>query len=995
MRNPKFGNGALSGAIAGLLWGCAALATAAPQPDASPAPHWIRTKIPAASDIAQPAQRLTKLFPVVGSVRSAKLKFAADFCRATVVLNGQQALRLEPFSPLAELDVTRFLRTGDNECAILLDHVCGPAAVAASMSIDTGAADPASVVTDATWQVNGAAWAESAGIVTSELWGLGRRPPTINAFDNYEQWRQASNAAAVSQPADFWVAPGFELTLLRTAQADEGSWVSLAFDPRGRLTVAREDQGLLRMTMADDRKSIAAVETINSDLLECRGLLYAYDALYVNANNSKGLYRLHDANGDDRFDEVKLLREFPGGVGHGRNDLALGPDGLIYSIHGDSVDVPTANIVDRTSPFREARRGQKTSEGHLLRTDREGENWELLCGGLRNPFGIAFHPDGDAFTYDADAEFDMGAPWYRPTRVVQLLSGADFGWRGITGRWPPYYPDQPESGPPALDIGKGSPTAIAYGTGSKFPAAYRDALFILDWTYGRVLAVHQASRGASYRASAETFLKGRPLNVTDLAFGPDGALYLATGGRKTESALYRVAYVGPEVAAPELSPHERVCREHAASARELRQKLEALHGPSADSGVEIAWPHLDSADSVIRHTARIAVECQPVAQWRDRALSEQRPTAALEALLALVRSGSDAPFDQVVRRLLALDVSGFSDSQFFTLLRVYSLCLDGVPSIKAKHGLRIAAQLSPSFDPAGRPSSLFGPAFTGDQLQRELARLLVELQLPGSVDRVASTLLVGDQQEDRLQALLILRNVKTGWTLDSRRAYFTALNESGSFVGGDGMPGFLASLREEAIATLSAEEQAALADVLKPPTITEPDLALPNRPLVKAWTLNDLQDAIDDASQTGDAVRGAVVFREALCIRCHRVGARGPAVGPDLTHVSSRFSRRDILQSILSPSEVVSETYRNVQVLTTDGRVLVGRVLNEGDYRSETLKLAVDPLRPSQVVQLNKREIDQSQLSATSPMPKGLLDTFSESEIRDLLAYLQGRVPNR
>src|SRR5688572_14033778 len=117
MRNPNSGNGALSGAIAGLLWGCAALSTAAPQPNAAPAPHWIRTEIPAPSDLAQPAQRLTKPFPVAGSVRSAKLIFAADFCRATLVLNGQQVLRLEPFSPLAELDVTRFLRTGDNDCA--------------------------------------------------------------------------------------------------------------------------------------------------------------------------------------------------------------------------------------------------------------------------------------------------------------------------------------------------------------------------------------------------------------------------------------------------------------------------------------------------------------------------------------------------------------------------------------------------------------------------------------------------------------------------------------------------------------------------------------------------------------------------------------------------------------------------------------------------------------------------------------------------------------
>ena len=368
-------------------------------------------------------------------------------------------------------------------------------------------------------------------------------------------------------------------------------------------------------------------------------MLYAHGALYANANNSKGLYRLRDADGDDKFDEVRLLREFPGGVGHGRNDLALGPDGMIYSIHGDSVDVPAADVVDLTSPFREARRGEKTSEGWLLRTDRDGTKWEVIAAGMRNPFGIAFNGVGDPFTYDADAEFDMGAPWYRPTRVLQLRSGADFGWRGVTGKWPPYDPDHADNALPMLDIGKGSPTAVAFGTGSKFPPSYRDALFILDWAYGRVLAVHLFPRGAGYRAQAETFLKGRPLNVTDLAIGPDGAMYLVTGGRKTQSALYRVAYVGPEVAPAPLGRHEQDCREQVAASRELLKKLEAQHRPGDAAAIDMAWPHLADSDPVIRHAARIAIEHQPASTWHERAIAETNVTAGLEAMMALARSG--------------------------------------------------------------------------------------------------------------------------------------------------------------------------------------------------------------------------------------------------------------------------------------------------------------------------------------------------------------------
>ena len=107
---------------------------------------------------------------------------------------------------------------------------------------------------------------------------------------------------------------------------------------------------------------------------------------------------------------------------------------------------------------------------------------------------------------------------------------------------------------------------------------------------------------------------------------------------------------------------------------------------------------------------------------------------------------------------------------------------------------------------------------------------------------------------------------------------------------------------------------------------------------------------------------------------------RGPAVGPDLTHVAGRFSQRDILESILSPSKVVAENYRNVQVTTTDGRQFVGRVLLEGDFRSEKLRIATEPLRPSTIVEISKRDIDQSRETDTSPMPQGLLDSFQPQE---------------
>lgn len=250
------------------------------------------------------------------------------------------------------------------------------------------------------------------------------------------------------------------------------------------------------------------------------------------------------------------------------------------------------------------------------------------------------------------------------------------------------------------------------------------------------------------------------------------------------------------------------------------------------------------------------------------------------------------------------------------------------------------------------------------------------------------SLLGSSAQEDRLHGLFVLRNLREGWTKESRRAYFTAINEASKFVSGEGMPKFLAQIREQAVATLSDAERLELADLLNASQPADEPLP-PARPLVRRWTEGEFAKLLDDPQRRGEAAKGAVVFREALCARCHRAGARGPAVGPDLTHVGGRFSPADLLASILTPSKVVAENYRSVQVRTADGRTLVGRVLLEGDYRSEKLRLATQPLRPAEFVELDKKQIEEVRESAISPMPEGLLDGFQAEEILDLLAFLQ------
>ena len=111
-------------------------------------------------------------------------------------------------------------------------------------------------------------------------------------------------------------------------------------------------------------------------------------------------------------------------------------------------------------------------------------------------------------------------------------------------------------------------------------------------------------------------------------------------------------------------------------------------------------------------------------------------------------------------------------------------------------------------------------------------------------------------------------------------------------------------------------------------------------------------------------------------------------MGPDLTDVASRFSTRDILESILEPSRVVSDTYRHVVVTTKRGETIIGRVLTS-DYRLPVVRLAGDPLAPENAVDVAKDDIVSYVESDVSPMPKGLLDRLTREEILDLLAYIE------
>ncbi|MFM8358253.1 MAG: PQQ-dependent sugar dehydrogenase, partial [Verrucomicrobiota bacterium] len=669
---------------------------------------------------------------------------------------------------------------------------------------------------------------------------------------------QGSFAGQATRVESLKVAKDFKVELLYTVPKDQqGSWVSMCTDPKGRLIVSDQYGKLYRLTPPPPGAPTAPqMETLDVPVGMAQGLLYAFDSLYVMCANDKpyprGLYRVRDTNGDDRFDEVKLLRGLEGGGEHGPHAILPSPDGKTLTlIVGNQTKVTELasslvprnwsedHLLPRLWDGNGFMKGVLAPGGWVARTDPDGKQWELVATGFRNEYDAAYNRDGELFTYDADMEWDLNTPWYRPTRVNHVTSGAEFGWRSGAGKWPAWYADSLGS---VVDVGPGSPTGVTFGYGAKFPAKYQEALYICDWSYGKLYAVHLKPTGSGYAGQLEEFISGSPLPLTDLVVNPkDGALYFAIGGRKTQSALYRVTYAGRETTGPAKSSGV------GAKERSQRRALEAFHGRQDPAAVKEAWKHLGSPDRNLRFAARVALEWQPVDSWREKALAEKNPQASITALIALARASSRDEFHRragdpqpdpalqgrLVAALDRLDWKRLSRTERLELTRAYTLAFTRLGRPDEATARRLAAK----FD-ALHP--------TGDRaLDYELSQFLVYFQDPGAATTLVAALQKAPSQEEQLDLARTLRTLRTGWTPELRRAYFGWFLKAGSFRGGASLAGFLRDIKNDALATLAESEKTQLADVLNAQPVRQKPLEslLAGRSTVKEWSLDDLAPA--------------------------------------------------------------------------------------------------------------------------------------------------------
>ncbi len=838
--------------------------------------------------------------------------------------------------------------------------------------------------------------------------------------------------------------PGFKAEhLYSPGDAGEGSWVAMTFDDKGRLITSDQYGALYRLevpaigaenlTPTIERLNIQTGDQVADSVIQmgyAQGLLYAFNSLYVMVNHrsddefekGSGLYRLQDTDNDDQYDKITLLKELDGAGEHGPHSIVMAPDQKsLYVIAGNHTDMPEMDAYrlpkvwenDNLFPLIKDPRGHANDRGApggwIAHIDPEGKHWEQVASGFRNAFDIAFNELGDMFTYDSDMEWDLGMPWYRPTRICHVPSGAEFGWRTGNQKWSPAYPDNL---PPLLNIGQGSPTNVSYGKDAKFPEKYKHSLFAFDWSFGIIYAIELQPNGATYSGEKEEFVSGIPLPLTDGVIGPDGALYFMTGGRRLESDLYRVFYEGGadgEEAQMASNSAPEQTEENA-----LRKKLETYHTDPQEGAVDFAWPYLKHPDRFVRYAARIAIEHQPVAQWQGRVFSEKNPEAMIQGMIALARHGNKSQRDRMLKSLMEINFDGLSATRQVDLLRAFELVLSRFGNPNGSLNNQVVAYLESHY-----------PAKT-DVMNQSLSKTLAYLNDPKVVEKTlallesqegenasvmagtatdASDLILRNPQYgmDIAQTLknmppaqhtyygIVLDDVDAGWTPELREEYFEWFYKAFSFKAGRSYIGFIDKARESALThvpkskfeyynTMSGDSLVGSSgnDLVQ-------NAVRPEGP-GKNWQMEDVNELLADGLEGSDFEDGKNMFAATTCITCHSMRGEGENIGPDLTQLGTRFTPEDMMQAIIEPSKTISDQYNSTEFSLKNGQTVVGRLINEDDGN---YIISQNPYAPELTRKIPKSEVTGQHMSNVSLMPPGLINRLNADEVRDLLAYLK------
>jgi glucose/arabinose dehydrogenase len=328
----------------------------------------------------------------------------------------------------------------------------------------------------------------------------------------------ASLSPLMAQPAFnqyssnlFWQSGGFDCRVLMVG-------------PQGRIWVGVAD-GSIRILEDNNQDGVADnIKIFTGGVFSPHGLTWkangvGWDIFVAHLTAPFGgtgqITRFVDANGDDVVDNSNtIVLAMPTGS-HQVNNLKVGPTGTwLYFGQGAVSDTNPGSgaLIGRVSP---------TSQ-NLIWGDPQ---IQVFATGLRNPWGLEFHPGGELFCTDTGRD-DLG-PTEPPDEFNHVVQGGDYGFPSVSGTPPP---GSLTTGP-VIDLPEHiCPVGFAFDTGNAM-TGFQNQVFLASWggwgptPVGKIkqAQLHQDSTGA-WRMHCWDFLAncGKPL---DTCVGPGGELY--------------------------------------------------------------------------------------------------------------------------------------------------------------------------------------------------------------------------------------------------------------------------------------------------------------------------------------------------------------------------------------------------------------------------------------------------------------------------------------
>lgn len=744
-----------------------------------------------------------------------------------------------------------------------------------------------------------------------------------------------------------------------------------------------------------------------------------------------------DSNGDRKFDPAvdKLDKHLTGFNGrqhdHSLHSVTVGPDGQWNFNAGNCGAVFTDNsgktfrILSNYMGNPNAKPGDASDDGNVwvggfsVRMNPDGTNARIVGHNYRNSYEQSITSFGDLFQSDND---DPPA-----CRVGEVIEGGNAGFASADGQrsWgadlrpgqdtPTAEWRQEDPGTmPAGDIyGGGSPTGVAYYENGALGKKWQGLLLACEAGKNVVFGYLPVPDDAGFKLERIDFLTsnkerkfagsdfiGGPNNElntrfrpADIAVGPDGALYVAdwfdprVGGHDTKDAsgsgtIYRIAPKGFKSVVPKIdlatttgrilalkSPAVNVrnsgfTRLKADGKKAVPAVAALLKDPNkyiaaravwllaqmGDSGHAIVIKLLDSPDPRTRLVACRALRASgfDVLKLAGKMAADRAPMVRREIALSL----RDVPIGSSLPHLVT--IAKQFDGKDRAYLEAFGLGCTGKEA-EVYDALRKEITAAPdawtdAF--AWLAWRLHPPQAVADQKNRALLAKVSPEQSKLSLTALAFT-----RSAAAATAMIQLANTEgfvhkelANWWVNNRKDNLWKVHNIDAILKAMGQDPASAEL-------IAVEMPAEPANAPKLPSTTE---------------ILKLQ---------GDAGRGKAAI--ATCYMCHRIGDQGVDYGPDLTTFGKQQPAEVIIDAILNPSADISHGYEGTEIKTTDGLIITGMLLAEGDpVIVKCLGGQTQTIAKSRIASMKRME----KSLMYGPSNLGL----SAQSIADITAYLKG-----